>query len=248
MVAALLKISQREPCGGLAAEQAKRMATHRVPWIRRRSNSAARIWVIQWRTLATSPRNGLRQDWGYSQMAKDGYDIHVVHTRKENGLVQDNGTQQFHGPHPEGWQPTQGSERSSREQECRRAGVGWVLHRRPCRSDCRTAWTSPKGSLAKVFVLLEEERVGELHLCYFSPAIGPTTMSKNEQLRLDAAAMVVGSSWSWAYLQSGLEHDVPEFMIARRKAAQAQAYALPRSHLMHGTEEVWRQLEVWFLE
>ena len=34
------------------------------------------------------------------------------------------------------------------------------------------------------------------------------------QLRLDAAAMVVGSSWSWAYLQSGLEHDVPEFMIA----------------------------------
>ena len=94
----------------------------------------------------------------------------------------------------------------------------------------------------------KKERVGELHLRYFSPAIGPTTKSKNEQLRLDAAAMVVGSSWSWAYLQSGLEHDVPEFMIARRKAAQAQAYALPRSHLMHGTEEVWRQLEVWFLE
>ena len=93
-----------------------------------------------------------------------------------------------------------------------------------------------------------EECVGELHLRYFSPAIGPTTMSKNEQLRLDAAAMVVGSSWSWASLQSGLEHDVPEFMIARRKAAQAQAYALSRSHLMHGTEEVWRQLEAWFLE
>ena len=93
-----------------------------------------------------------------------------------------------------------------------------------------------------------EECVGEPRLRYFSPAIGPTTISKNEQLRLDAAAMVVGSSWSWASLQSGLEHDVPEFMIARRKAAQAQAYALPRSHLMHGTEEVWRQLEVWFLE
>ena len=93
-----------------------------------------------------------------------------------------------------------------------------------------------------------EECVGEPRLRYFSPAIGPTTILKDEQLRLDAAAMVVGSSWSWASLQSGLEHDVPEFMIARRKAAQAQAYALPRSHLMHGTEEVWRQLEAWFLE
>ena len=77
-------------------------------------------------------------------------------TRKESGLVQDSGAQKFHGPHPECWQPTQGSGRSSREQECRRAGVGWVLHRRSCRDNCRTAWTSPKGVLAKVFVLLEE--------------------------------------------------------------------------------------------
>ena len=37
----------------------------------------------------------------------------------------------FMAPHPEGWDPTQGSERSSREQECIQAGAGWVLHRRP---------------------------------------------------------------------------------------------------------------------
>ena len=65
--------------------------------------------------------------------------------------------------------------------------------------------------------------------------------------RLDAATMVEGLLVMGTSSVS-LEHDVPEFMIARRKAAQAQAYALPRSHLMHGTEEVWRQLEVWFLE
>ena len=40
-------------------------------------------------------------------------------------------------------------------------------------------------------------------------------------------------SWPWAHLQNGLGHDVPESMIARRKAAQIQAYELPRSHLMH---------------
>ena len=91
-----------------------------------------------------------------------------------------------------------------------------------------------------------EEHVGEPHLRHFRPAIEPTTILENEQLRLDAATMVVGLSWSWAPLQSSLGHDVPEFMIARRKAAQVQAYALPRSHLMHGTEEVWRQLGAWF--
>ena len=55
-------------------------------------------------------------------------------------------------------------------------------------------------------------------------------------------------SWPWAHLQNGLEHDVPESMIARRKAAQIQAYEPPRSHLMHYTEVVWRQLGALFLE
>ena len=35
--------------------------------------------------------------------------------------------------------------------------------------------------------------------------------------------MVVGFSWTWAPPQNGLGHDVPEFMAARRKAAQAKA-------------------------
>ena len=48
---------------------------------------------------------------------------------------------------------------------------------------------------------------------------------------LDAAAVVVDLLWSWAPLHSGLGHDVPVFMTARRKTAQAQAYALPRCQL-----------------
>ena len=52
----------------------------------------------------------------------------------------------------------------------------------------------------------------------------------------------VGLSWLWAPLQSYLGHDAPEFTITRREAAQVQAYSLPRSHLVHGTDEVWRQL------
>ena len=52
---------------------------------------------------------------------------------------------------------------------------------------------------------------------------------------MDAAAMVVGLFWSWVPLQSGLGHDVPEFMTARRKTAQDQTHALPRSQL-----DAWR--------
>ena len=51
------------------------------------------------------------------------------------------------------------------------------------------------------------------------------------QLRLDAATVVVDLLRSWAPLHSGLGHDVPAFMTARRKTAQAQAYALPRCQL-----------------
>ena len=57
------------------------------------------------------------------------------------------------------------------------------------------------------------------------------TISKGEQLRLDAAAVVVDLLWSWAPLRSGLGHVVPVFMTARRKNAQFQAYALPRRQL-----------------
>ncbi len=41
-------------------------------------------------------------------------------------------------------------------------------------------------------------------------ATEPTTVSNDEQLRLDAAAVVVDLSWSWAPLAHGLGHDVPE--------------------------------------
>ncbi len=75
----------------------------------------------------------------------------------------------------------------------------------------------------------------------------PTTISKDEQLRLDAAAVVVDLSWSWAPLQHGLGYDVPEFMAARRKAAQAKALGTAfEANLMHGAVKAWRQLEAWF--
>ena len=74
-----------------------------------------------------------------------------------------------------------------------------------------------------------EEYVGEPCLRHLRPAIGPTTISQNEQLDW-MRQQWVKAYWSWAPLQIGLGHDVPEFMIARRGAAQVQAYTLPRSH------------------
>ena len=80
-------------------------------------------------------------------------------------------------------------------------------------------------------------------------SIEPTTISRDEQLRLDAAAVVVDLSWSWAPLQHGLGHDVLEFMAARRKAAQAKALGTAfEANSMHGAVKVWRQLETWFQE
>ena len=80
-------------------------------------------------------------------------------------------------------------------------------------------------------------------------AAEPATISQDEQLRLDAAAVVVDLSWSWAPLQHGLGYDVPEFMAARRRAAQAKALSTAfEANLMHGAVKVWRQLEAWFQE
>ena len=74
-------------------------------------------------------------------------------------------------------------------------------------------------------------------------AAEPATISQDEQLRLDAAAVVVDLSWSWAPLQHGLGYDVPEFMAARCRAAQAKALSTAfEANLMHGAVKVWRQL------
>ena len=45
----------------------------------------------------------------------------------------------------------------------------------------------------------------------------PSTISRDKQLRLDAAAAVADPLWSWAPLHGGLGHDVPVLMTARRK-------------------------------
>ena len=74
----------------------------------------------------------------------------------------------------------------------------------------------------------------------------PTTILEDEQLRLDAAALAVHLSWSWAPLQHGLGHDVPEFMAARRRAAQTKAVGTAfEATLMHGAVKACRQLETW---
>ncbi len=122
-------------------------------------------------------------------------------TREESELAQESGAQHFHEPHPEFWQPIQGIGRSSREQDCRRDGVGWVLHRRSCRNTAELLGLRPREYWPKYSYCWKrclhfgtcEECVGEPRLRHLRPAIGPTTISKNEQLRLDAATMVVGS-------------------------------------------------------
>ena len=73
-------------------------------------------------------------------------------------------------------------------------------------------------------------------------------ISKDEQLRLDAAAVVEDLLLSWAPLHSGLGHDAPVFKTTRRKTAQVQAYALPRCQLHEWHSGGQRQLEAWFQE
>ena len=75
----------------------------------------------------------------------------------------------------------------------------------------------------------------------------PTTVSKDEQLRMDAAAAVVGASWSWAPLSQGIGHDVPESTTARRRVALTKALATAfEDNLTHGAVKAWRQSEAWF--
>ena len=74
-------------------------------------------------------------------------------TREESEWVQESGAQHFHEPHPEFWQPIQEIGRSSREQDCRRDGVGWVLHRRACRNTSNYLGFA-QGSISQVFIPL----------------------------------------------------------------------------------------------
>ena len=75
----------------------------------------------------------------------------------------------------------------------------------------------------------------------------PTTVPRDKQLRMDTAAAVVDSSWSWAPLSHGLGHDVPDFVTAGRRAAQTKALATAfEANLTHGAVGAWRQLKAWF--
>ena len=80
-------------------------------------------------------------------------------------------------------------------------------------------------------------------------ATEPTTVSKDEPLRLHATAVVVDLSWSWAPLAHGRGYDVPEFMRASRKDVQTRALSTTcEANSMHGAVKVWRQLEACFQE
>ena len=63
--------------------------------------------------------------------------------------------------------------------------------------------------LAKIFVLLVE-----VHWTY----------NHVEECAAEAecGSVVAGSSWPWAYLQGGLEYDVPEFRNCKTRKAYAQ--------------------------
>ena len=74
------------------------------------------------------------------------------------------------------------------------------------------------------------------------------TISKDEQLRLDAAAVGVDLLWSWAplivvcctmYLCSSQQGE----KLHRSKYTHCLG-----ANLVHGTGTVWRQLEAWFQE
>ena len=121
-------------------------------------------------------------------------------TREESEWVQESGAQHFHEPHPEFWQPIQGIGRSSREQDCRRDGVGWVLHRRSCRNTAELFGLRPREYWPKYSYYWKEVPPFR-DLWGVCRRASPTTPQashwtydhiENKQLRLGAATMVVG--------------------------------------------------------
>ena len=80
-------------------------------------------------------------------------------------------------------------------------------------------------------------------------ATEPTTVSRDEQLRLEAAAVGVDLFWPWAPFAHGRSHDVPASMAASREADQTKALSTAfEAKLMQGAAKVWRQLKAWFQE
>ena len=80
-------------------------------------------------------------------------------------------------------------------------------------------------------------------------AVTPTTVSQDQEIRVAAAKAVVELSWTWASTGFGLGHDVPEFMAARRRQAQANALgAAFEEKLLRDVVRVWHQLGTWFQE
>ncbi len=53
----------------------------------------------------------------------------------------------------------------------------------------------------------------------------PATVSRDEQLRMEAAAAVVDLSWPWAPLSHGLGRDVHEATPTKRRTEQTRALA-----------------------
>ena len=125
-------------------------------------------------------------------MVEDGYDRRVAH-RKESGLVQDSGAQQFHGTHPECWQSlmdVDGTAGNKNADELALAGHHTEAHA----GITADLLDFAKGILAEIFVPLErclrfgtcEGCVGEPRLRHLRPAMEPTTIAKN-------------NSWGWMW-------------------------------------------------
>ena len=178
-------------------------------------------------------------------MVEDGYDRRVAH-RKESGLVQDSGAQQFHGPHPECWQSlmdVDGAAGNKNADELALAG-----HHAEAHAGIFTDLLDfAKEILTKYSYQLERD-LSENLASATSGQPGNLQPSRRITAEVGCGSSGCRLSWPWAHLQNDLDHVVPESIIARREAAQIQAYEPPRSHWMHYTEMVWRQLGALFLE
>ena len=168
--------------------------------------------------------------------------------------MQDSGAQQFHGPHPECWQSlmdVDGAAGNKNADELALAGHHTEAHAgifADLLDFAREYWPKYSYHWRGASVLVPVRDVSENLASATSGQ--PWNLQPSRRITAEVGCGSNGCrlSWPWAHLQNGLDQDVPGSIIARREAAQIQAYEPPRSHWMHYTEMVWRQLGALFLE
>ena len=112
----------------------------------------------------------------------DGYDRHVVHNKEGEQIGAGQWSSEISWTPPRLLATNSGSGKSSREQERRRAGVGWALHRRSAGIAADLLglrpgeyWPSISTTGRGAPVSGPVRSVSESRLSHFRPAIEPTT-------------------------------------------------------------------------